>query len=190
MAFINKVYVDTWTVTDFLEAGELALIAGSPDKEAKGEIKFAGFVVRTPPTAAPGAAVTTPAGDKISKGNIEVELTNKVGYVPWGRPIGMSEPEKGCNAFNDGSPVQQAQISVQIKNKSSKVMKDFYLFAFKPGGAPAYVCYYNYDGAGNEIQPGQARNLTFAAFVENGESIAYFFVADKDLGVSNRVNLQ
>jgi hypothetical protein len=102
----------------------------------------------------------------------------------------MSEPEKGCNSFNDGSPVQQAQISVQITNKSSKVMKDFYLFAFKPGGAPAYVCYYNYDGAGNEIQPGQARNLTFAAFVENGESIAYFFVADKELGVSNKVSLQ
>ena len=126
----------------------------------------------------------------MSKGNIEVVLTNKVGYVPWGRPAGMSDPKQGCNGFNDGSQVQQAQISVRITNKSSKVMKDFYLFAFKPGGAEAYVCFYNYDGAGNEIQPGQARNLTFAAFVENGESIAYFFVEDRELGVSNKVSVQ
>ena len=57
MAFINKAYVDTWTVTEFLDAGELALVAGSPDKDAKGEIKFINYLVRTPPTAAAGAAI-------------------------------------------------------------------------------------------------------------------------------------
>ena len=75
MAFINKVYVDTWTVPDFLEAGELALIADSSDQGTNREIKFTNFIVRTPPNIAPGAAVATLAGDKISKGNIEVTLT-------------------------------------------------------------------------------------------------------------------
>lgn len=205
MAFINKVYVDTWTVTEFLDAGEVALIGFSPDDNATGEIKFTNYLVRTPPNAAPGAAVAptaTPAAtsgsesgnpsgnDKVPTGNIEVVLTGKVSYVPWGRPIGMVKPGEGCNSFNDGSPVQQAQISVRVTNISNKVMEKWGAIIVKPGNVPAFWCYYAYNELDGRLEPGQSANVTFAAFVENGESVEGLVIFDEALGISNKLSLQ
>ena len=193
MAFVNKIYIDTWTVSEFLDAGEIALVGFSPADNPTGEIKFTNYLIRTPPNTAPGAPVApaaTPSGEKIPTGNIELVLTGNVSSIPWGRPIGMTKPQEGCNSFNDKSPVQQVQISVRVTNKSSKVMERWTAGIFKPGGTPAFWCYYTYNALDARLEPGQAVNVTFAAFIENGESVESIVVYDEVLGVSNRVSLK
>jgi hypothetical protein len=182
LVFVNKKYVDTYTV-DLLQSGEITVFGDSFNKEETGEIKFSTFIVRVPPGAATSAVAPKP---KTPTGNIVITQQN-VGYVQWGRPAGMDDPKAGCNSFNDSRPVRQFQLSVQIQNKGSAPVKGADLIFTKTGGAPAFWCFYNYDGAFLEIAPGQARNITFAVFVELNEAVESFFIVDPVLGESNRL---
>ncbi|NJM39659.1 MAG: hypothetical protein HC853_02240 [Anaerolineae bacterium] len=182
LVFVNKKYVDTFPV-DLLQVGEIALSGDSFNDEDKGEIKVSNFIVRVPPKAATAPATQKPAAPS---GNIVITVQN-IGYVQWGRPAGMDNPQAGCSGFDDSRPVRQFQASVQIQNKGAKAITEATVLFFKPGGAPAYWCFYNYDGAGVEIPPGEARNLTFAVFVELNESVESMMIIDKNLGESNRL---
>lgn len=188
MVFANKKYVDTFSLGDWAEVGDINLFADSPDKEATGVVKFRNFVVRVPAGApAPIAAPTTAPNGAAATGNIVIKA-DRTSYIQWGRPEGMGKPneEGGCNSFNDGNPVRQFQVSLTITNKSNKVMEKTTPMFFKGGNVPAFWCYYGYRGAGR-LEPGQSQNVTFAVFVELNERVESAVFVDEVVGTSNRL---
>ncbi len=98
------------------------------------------------------------------------------GYENWGRPTGMDNPAAECSGFDDSRPVSKFNVSLQIKNNGNRNMSDWFLTVIKNNGKAAYVCYYGYDNGFPTVAPGQAVNVTFAAFMERGETAARIFV--------------
>lgn len=110
------------------------------------------------------------------------------GYEKWGRPAGMDNPGAGCGPFNDSRPVTKFTASVNVANNGGKPLENWYLFVFKNSGAEAYVCYYISGHGFPKVEPGQSANITFAAFMEPGETAARLVVVDEEAGQSNAVS--
>ncbi len=117
-----------------------------------------------------------------------VTLQNS-GYEQWGRPVGMDNPAAGCGGFRDGSVVSKFNLSVRVTNNRGAPIKasDWYMVMLKPDGSDAYTCFYGYTGgqAFPDIPANSARDVTFAGFVERGETVAVAFVITRDGGRSN-----
>lgn len=92
------------------------------------------------------------------------------GYETWGRPEGMDNPKASCGNFDDSHPVSKFNVSLSIKNTSSRSLSKLELMVQKTTGKLAYVCYYGYAKGLPAIAPGQTVNITFAAFMERTET--------------------
>lgn len=135
---------------------------------------------RVPPTATRVPPTSTPVAGIVA-------TIQKYDYAQWGRPAGMDDPSKGCGNSNNGRPVKKLTASLLIQNKSSKDMNDWYLSVYLPDGRRAYTCYYAYGGGMPAAPPGKSVEVTFAAFVELGETVGYAIVTDDEVGKSNRL---
>jgi hypothetical protein len=99
----------------------------------------------------------------------------------------MDDPSKPCGDFNNGRPVRKLTASLHVENHSSKDMVDWWALFYKPGGQRAYVCYQGYGSGFPAVPAGLSQDVTFSAYLELNETIAYAVVADNDLGFSNRL---
>lgn len=185
LLFVNKTYIDTFDVSAINDFGETSIMATS--KEA-GSIKLKTLSVKVPNNAVPPAnAVPKPTA--VAGKNITIK-SYSFGYEQHGRPAGMDTPGAGCRMFDDSKPVRSFQIRLNIRNNSNQPMKqgEYYAFAVKPDNKDAYTCYYATSAGGlPEIPPNDSRDITFQAFVEANEAVAYVIVEDKNLGLSNRI---
>jgi hypothetical protein len=184
LVFVNKTYIDTYQLGDAGDFGELWLFASG--KEA-GSLKFKTLSVRAPNNALPPADVVT---EKPAATTMLIKLYSS-GYERHGRPAGMDNRVAGCNSFDDSRPVTSFQARLNVRNNSDKPIKRYVGAGIKPDGKVAYTCYYitGQDGVA-EIPPGDSRDITIQAFVEQGEKIAYVVVYDIDAKQeSNRVTI-
>ena len=185
LVFFNKTYIDTFDVGAVNDFGELYI--GLQSKEA-GSVKIKALTVKVPPNAIPPAAAV-PKPTPVAGKNIVIK-SYSFGYEQHGRPAGMDNPEAGCGMFDDSHPVRSFQIRLNVRNNGKQAMKpnEYYAFAVKPNGKAAYTCYYITSAGGlPEIPPNDSRDITFQAFVEANEAVAYVVVEDKKLGQSNRI---
>jgi hypothetical protein len=184
LIFINKTYIDTFQLGDAGDFGELWLIGSG--KEA-GSLKFKTLTIRVPNNALPPADVVTA---KPSTGPMTISLYS-AGYERHGRPAGMDNVEAGCNSFDDSRPVTSFQARLNVRNTGNKAIKRYVGAGIKPDGKVAYTCYYvTGQGGVAEIPPGDSRDITIQAFIEQGEKIAYVVVYDIDAKQeSNRVTI-
>jgi hypothetical protein len=126
-------------------------------------------------TAAPQATAApkpTKAPSSTGKG-IEV-LIQAVGYEKWGRPMS----KQYCGDFNDADPIRKFNVSMRVTNHTSDILVEWYA-AFFVGMAPAYrTCYYGYSEGPSfpSMPPGESRDVTFAAFVENDQAVTSVIV--------------
>lgn len=144
-------------------------------------------VTRTlaPPTATPRPTATATLTPTQTAAPVLINVTvRKYTYQRWGRPDGMDDPKKGCGGYDDRKPVRMLNATVYVENRSGQSMNSWYMWMGKNTGKLAYVCFYS--GLA-PIAPGQGREITFAGFMEEGESIAYGIVVDDVVGKSNVV---
>lgn len=125
----------------------------------------------------------------LAQGNAPIQVTvQNSGYEQWGRPAGMDNPQAGCNDFDNSRPVSKFNVSVQVKNNAKKDMASWGMSVIKNDGKEAFVCYYIQDSGFPTIAPGQFANVTFAAFMEKGETAARVIVIDDVVGQSAPIN--
>jgi hypothetical protein len=127
------------------------------------------LVATVMPSASPATnASTLPTQPEVRTGNISVMIQG-AGYERWGRPVA----KESCGDFNDNDPMQKFTVSMRVTNHSNASLDKWYA-TFYVGTSPAYrTCYYGYNG-GQEfpnIPAGESRDVTFAGFVENGQSV-------------------
>jgi hypothetical protein len=175
------------TFAAFMEPGETAArIFLTSSLGRSGEIRFdAQGKPTTNTSAAASSRQTTP---KVT-GKIGIVIQSS-GYENWGRPAGMDNPNAGCSSFDDSRPVRKFNASLGITNNTARPMSNWYARVFKANGKEAYVCYYGYENGFPTIAPGQTVNMTFAAFVEGGESVARLWIEDATAGRSSVLTIR
>ena len=100
----------------------------------------------------------------------------------------MDKHGAGCDS-DDSQQVNKFNVSMRIQNNTPNSIgaRDWYAFMTKKGGSEAFVCFYGYTGgqAFPDIPAGQARDVTFAGFVELSEQIGAVVVETRDGTRSN-----
>lgn len=91
--------------------------------------------------------------------------------------------------FDDSRPSTKYNISLQVKNTGKQAMTDWYAAVFKENGKEAFVCYYIQDSGLPNVPAGGMVNVTFAAFMEQGERAAKLVVFDKNVGRTKDIKL-
>lgn len=131
----------------------------------------------------------TSASIALAQSNAPIQVTvQNSGYENWGRPVGMDNPQAGCNDFDNSRPVTKFNVSVQVKNNSQKDMSSWGMSVIKNDGTEAYVCYYIQDGGFPTVAPGKFANVTFSAFMERGQTATRIVVIDDVVGQSAPIN--
>ncbi len=73
--------------------------------------------------------------------------------------------------FDNRSAVRKFNVEVIVTNNSAQNIDDWdFVFYNNTGGPVIITCYYFY-GAILPIHPGEARSVTFAAFLENDQYV-------------------
>jgi len=139
------------------------------------------FGVKRQAPATPGPTPTP----TLLTGQIEVVI-REYSYSQWGRPAGMDDPKKPCGDFDDRRPVRKLTASLTVYNKSSQSMKRWTAIFVKPNGKRAYTCIQGYETL-PAIPPGGSLQVTFSAFIESNEKVAYGVIQDTVLGLSNEL---
>jgi hypothetical protein len=139
-----------------------------------------------------GQEITKPVA--MSEPLIKVTF-DRAGYDYWGRPRYMiDKTATDCGREDEKHQVLRLEISLTITNNSpTQTMKaDTWKGQFyKPDGSEAMTCHWGYsEKVGRpEIAPGQSTPVTYMAFVEKGERVAYGFITDDVLGQSSKIEV-
>ncbi len=181
LLFVNKVFVDSWDVSEINDFGDLSIWGIGPDNQP-GAIDYKAFTVKVPANAIPP---NISAKGPINK-NIVLSLYRS-GYSRWGRPAGMGGDRRaGCSSFNDGSPVMQFQAVMKVTNNGKTPMKRWAPLAMTRSGKMPYMCVLGYS-QWPQVEPGASADITIEYYVEQGDAIEYLLVIDLDNGRSDKL---
>jgi len=127
------------------------------------------FAVAATPTLAEDVPIT-PSTVNVGPEEFTISVQN-VSYETWGFPTG------NCSSFDDKRPIRKFNVSIQIKNVTNHDIGPFG-FGLFDGDLPTIVnCYYGYEGIGDDLSAGQARNITLVGFVYPQQSISKLIFA-------------
>jgi hypothetical protein len=132
----------------------------------------------------------TPAPRRVSPIVLKVD---RMGYDWWGRPAAMDSADAKCSQLDDTRRTLRLEAAFTIENRSSSRLspEDYWVQFYKTDGKKALTCFWLYDNASSAptIEPGQSANITFMAFVEPAERVAYAQLLTRAYGNGNRVNV-
>jgi hypothetical protein len=130
----------------------------------------------------------TPAPRRASPVTLKVD---RMGYDWWGRPAAMDVATAQCSQLDDSRRTLRLEAAFTIENRSSTRLTpdDYWVQFYKTDGKKALTCFWLYDNASSAptIEAGQSANITFMAFVEPNERIAYAQMLTRAYGNGNRV---
>jgi hypothetical protein len=133
---------------------------------------------------------STPAPRRVSP---VVLKTDRMGYDWWGRPAAMDAADGKCSQLDDSRRTLRLEAAFTIENRSSTRLSpdDYWVQFYKTDGKKALTCFWLYENAASAptIEPGQSANITFMAFVEPNERVAYAQLLTRAFGNGNRVNV-
>ncbi len=139
------------------------------------------------------------SGQDITKSAVVSEplikvMFDRAGYDYWGRPSYMLNPNGSCGDSDDKHRVLRLEIALVITNKSptqTMTEKSWIGQFYKPDGSEAATCHWLYRDLRERptIPPGQSAPVTYMAFVELGERVAYGYIIDNVLGKSNKIEV-
>lgn len=139
-----------------------------------------------PPTGTPASVAPQPVAPAAPSGFSAKVTIQKAGYERWGRPQGMVDPNwrgERCTG-DDRYPVLKLGISLALTNTGSQEWPagtrsvDFY----KSDGTKAFTCLYDYLSAYPPTKPGQEFQMSYLAFVQLNERVAYGIFTVTDVG--------
>lgn len=138
-----------------------------------------------------GQVITKPS--VVSEPSIKVTF-DRAGYDYWGRPSYMLNPNGNCSDSDEKHRVLRLEIALVITNNSptQTMSVDSWIGQFyKPDGSEAATCHWLYRDLKERptIPPGQSAPVTYMAFVELGERVAYGHIIDDVLGKSNKIEV-
>jgi hypothetical protein len=172
-----------------LALGALALSSGPAAAQG---IRPPTFPTKKAPVAT--KAPPRPRTTAVPRVSAAVDLRfDRMGYDWWGRPAQMDNPEAQCGNLDDSRRTLRLEAAFQIVNKSRQPLApgDYWVQFYKTDGKVALTCFWLYEGASGmpTINAQQTANITFMAFVEPNERVAYAQLITKPFGRGPRVNV-